>query len=440
MEADIFVTEGLKAFIQRASEHGGNVYIVGGYVRNALLGYTGSDIDIAGTLTPSEVVEVCETLGYYSSIISKNMGTVLIKYKDEQYEYTTFRTEEYGEGGHHVPTKVTFITNMEQDSKRRDFTVNAFYYNPLTNQVFDLNNGTEDIKNRVLRCIGSPQQVFENDGLRILRFVRFACELDFKFDKLSYAAAKQKVNNLSDISKLRMLKELKSILTSDSKYGTYHMQQARCIQVMNDLGLYRYLFNSSFATFKIATRGRMWKAYLKTTYHNRYFIFLVLVLFQYLHQKQTNVAGVHYAVHTLLGNKGLKESKENINKMINLYLFFQIFWFLKPVSNDLCLKFDQLGDVTKQFFENLNAKKVALIRVRTQNLKNSQIPFVVGDVNITEEELVKGGIQPVYASKIKVVLFNECLNEDLKNEKSALMEHALLVQKTLLKQKDVEDN
>ena len=438
MEADIFVTEGLKAFIQRASEHGGNVYIVGGYVRNALLGYTVSDTDIAGTLTPNEVVTICKELGYYSSIISKDMGTVLIKHKDEQYEYTTFRTEEYKEGGHHVPTKVTFITNMEQDSKRRDFTVNAFYYSPLTNQVFDLNNGSEDLKDRVLRCIGSPSQVFENDGLRILRFVRFACELDFKFDKLSYVAAKQKINNLADISKIRMLKELKSILTSDSKYGTYHMQQARGIKVMNDLGLYRYFFNSSFAGFKIATHGRMWKAYLNTTYHNRYFIFLVLVLYHYLRQKPTNVAGVHYAVHTLLGNNGLIESKENINKIINLYLLFQTFWLLKPVSNDLCLKFDQLGDVTKQFFEHLNPKKVALINLRTQNLKNSQIPFVVGDVNITEEELIQSGIQPVYASKIKVVLFNECLNENLKNEKSVLVEHALLVQKTLLNQKNVD--
>lgn len=432
MEKEIFITEGLKAFIQKANDIGENVYIVGGYVRNALLDYVASDTDIAGTLTPKQVVQVCNELDYYTSIISEKMGTVLIKYKDEQYEYTTFRTEEYPEGGRHVPSKVQFVKNMELDSKRRDFTINAFYYSPITKQVFDLNDGMTDLKNKTLRCIGSAKQVFENDGLRILRFVRFACELDFKFDKISYEQAKAQVHNMADISKVRMLTELKKILTSDSKYEIYNQQHARAVKLLNDLGLYQYLFNTSFKGFKLATNGVLWKAFLQTTYHNRFFIFMVLVLFEYFGKKHTSVSNVHYTVYTLLGNEGLQESKENINKIINLYLLFQTFWFFKPVSNDLCLKFEQLGETTKQFFENINPKKIKLIALRTQNLKNSKIPFTVGDINITEEELVQEGVQPALVGKIKVVLFNECLNENLKNEKPILAQHALLIQQTLL--------
>lgn len=435
MEKDIFITSLLYNLIEKANQINEKIYVVGGYVRNALLGFTTSDIDLAGTLTSEKIINLCNEIGYSASVISEKMGTVLIRCNNEQYEYTTFRVETYADGGKHTPEKVEFTDNMELDSKRRDFTVNAFYYNPLTKQVFDLNNGFVDLENKVIKCINSPQEVFKSDGLRILRFIRFACELNFNFDKNSYKVAKQQVHNLGDISKVRMLKELKEILNSDSKYSTYNNQHSRAIKVFNDLNIYKYLFNVSFDKFKIKTKGKLWKAFLKTTKQNRFYIFMVVVLFNYFKGKSTSVSNVHYVVNTLLGNSGLQDSNENINKIINLYLFFQTFWFLKPVSNDLCLKYNEFGDVTKQFFKNLNPKKVNLIEQRITNISNNKVPFKVGDLQVTNEELIKRGISPKLLGKIKVVLFNECLNERLKNEKETLIQYALLLNEKMLKQK-----
>ncbi len=431
MIKELVVSKELLELATALSNLGEQLYVVGGYVRNSLLGVSTTDVDIAGTAKQETVLEVCNRLGYHASVISSKMGTIVIKHKEQQFEYTTFRVETYPQSGNHSPDTVEFVTDVEADSRRRDFTVNALYYDILHHEIRDYVNGLADINTRTLRCIGNPQSVFENDGLRILRFIRFGLELNLNFDKASYKSAKAYVGNLADISKVRMLKELKDILNSDSKYATYQNQLKKAIAMFNDFGIYGYLFNQSFASFRFKPNKKLWKAFLQTTKQNRYYVFMVLVMLQFLGNKTTTVANVHFLATTLLGVNGLQESNENINKIVNLYLFFQNFWFLKPISNDMCLKFNELGDVTKQFFERVNPTKVNQLNKRTERIGSKNIPFKIGDLNVQNSELLENGIHNKLIGKIKVVLFNECLNENLTNEKSVLLEYAKLLNQKL---------
>lgn len=112
------------------------------------------------------------------------MGTVHISSGDFVCEYTTFRTDSYDvSSGEHTPKDVRFTTDMNLDAKRRDFKCNALYKDVLTGEIVDLLGGVEDVKNKIVSTADEPEIVFEADGLRILRMVRFAAELGFDVEK-----------------------------------------------------------------------------------------------------------------------------------------------------------------------------------------------------------------------------------------------------------------
>lgn len=352
------------------------------------------------------------------------MGTVLILAGNEQFEYTMFRSENYESGGKHTPQDVQFVTDMATDARRRDFTVNALYYDPLTHELFDFYNGLEDLKNKTLKCIEHPEHVFKSDGLRILRFIRFACELNFKLDKASLLSAKNYAHLLKDISKERILRELKDIVNSDSKYEIFEQQHKNAIHMFNQFSIYAYLFNSQFKNMKIKSGSKLFKQFLLSQKQNRYYLFMCLVIYTYLNKKPTTNSNIHFMVNTLLGSGGLKDSKENVHKIVNLYDFMQQFIFETKLTNESCVKFAEFGEAAVTVFKGLNAKKVMELESRIVVLKQKNVPFKVGDLVVSNLELINSGISEKKISKLKVVMFNECLNEKLPNEKQALLRFA----------------
>ena len=165
MDHEIEIPKWLKKF---ASLNDSPLYIVGGYIRNALSGLPPSDIDVAGKPLP-------ETLrlprGFYFATTYKRMGTALIRHRfndKAEVEYTPFRTEEYAPGGGHVPVKVEFDADISEDAKRRDFTVNSLYMDIGTGKIYDFFDGLRDIERRVMRAY-DPVAVFSSDGLRLMR-------------------------------------------------------------------------------------------------------------------------------------------------------------------------------------------------------------------------------------------------------------------------------
>lgn len=194
------------------------LYVVGGYVRNKIMGIDNSDIDICGALTIDELENLLRESEYKVKLKSKALGSCIISCRDESYEYTTFRKDFYPKGGKHMPERIEFIKDVKEDAKRRDFTCNAIYYDIKNNKILDFYQGIEDIKKGVLRTIETPEKVLSHDGVRILRLFRFQCEFNLKIDKDTLECAYKYKENLRDIAGERVLHEITCILHSPSKY------------------------------------------------------------------------------------------------------------------------------------------------------------------------------------------------------------------------------
>lgn len=219
------------------------LYFVGGSVRNALLGLPYDDLDVTGAASSQQAVDLARSAGGKASIRDTEMGTVDIAVGELALEYTPFRRESYGPGGGHRPQQVIFTHRMEEDALRRDFTVNALYADVLTGEVADPLGGLADLNARRLRSCQAPMETLGDDGARILRMVRFACQLGFSVDPALYGAAKAMVGNLGDVAMERKRDELLKILLSDVRYPGLEKEFAapghlRGLLMLEDLGAF----------------------------------------------------------------------------------------------------------------------------------------------------------------------------------------------------------
>lgn len=246
----IDVPEELKQLAEAYSHVGGTLYIVGGAVRNALLGLPFSDIDLTGILLQEQVMTVCGEHATPCVRMSTELGTLHIRPGKLIYEYTPFRTERYGKGGMHRPEAVAFGASMKEDAERRDFTVNALYADALTGEVSDPLGGLTDIDERRIRCCA--EDTLSSDALRILRMVRFAGELGFKVDEETREAARQNVGLLSDIVAERKMEEFTKILLCDRKYNPNKAEYSEPVMtesgqvldslcLLDEIGAWKYL-------------------------------------------------------------------------------------------------------------------------------------------------------------------------------------------------------
>lgn len=199
------------------------LYAVGGMTRNPLLGLPVSDIDVTSAMTPEDVIRLCEREGIKNVPKGIDFGTVEIHIQDEErklsVEHTTFRSDVYGGGGAHRPQAVRFTDDLAQDAFRRDFSVNAIYRDIETGDVIDPTGGMKDIEKRLIRATSSdPSVILRDDGLRIMRMARFACQLGFDVEEGTFNAAREHVGLLRDISAERIRDEFDKILLSDMRY------------------------------------------------------------------------------------------------------------------------------------------------------------------------------------------------------------------------------
>lgn len=208
MVKEIRVPADAEQIIEKLNEHGFEAYVVGGCVRDSLLGKEPEDWDITTSAKPEEVKAI------FSRTIDTGIqhGTVTVMLNRQGYEVTTYRVDgEYEDGRH--PKSVDFTTSLLEDLKRRDFTINAMAYNSREGLV-DAFGGIEDLENRVIRCVGSAVNRFTEDALRILRAVRFSAQLDFRIEDETYEAISIIAPNLEKVSKERIATELTKLLLS----------------------------------------------------------------------------------------------------------------------------------------------------------------------------------------------------------------------------------
>ncbi|MEI8092898.1 MAG: hypothetical protein WCG80_01660 [Spirochaetales bacterium] len=199
----------LHPFSEVFVQHGRSVYLVGGAVRNLLMGLGASDLDFATDATPGEV------MSYFPRVIPTGIrhGTVTVLYRKQAFEVTTFRIDgTYSDARR--PDSVTYTSNLEEDLSRRDFTINAMAVDLSNGELLDIHGGQSDLSERILRAIGNPVHRFTEDALRILRFFRFAAQFDFGWDPRTFDAAVELSPNLSSVSRERIRDELLKILGS----------------------------------------------------------------------------------------------------------------------------------------------------------------------------------------------------------------------------------
>ena len=189
-------------------EAGFEAYAVGGCIRDSLLGRTPNDWDITTSAKPMEV----KALFSYTIDTGIQHGTVTILLDREGFEVTTYRIDgEYEDGRH--PKEVSFTGSLEEDLKRRDFTINALAYNE-TAGLIDIFEGQKDLKDGIIRCVGNAEERFTEDALRMLRAIRFSAQLGYRIEENTLAAIHKLAGNLEKISAERIQTELLKLMVS----------------------------------------------------------------------------------------------------------------------------------------------------------------------------------------------------------------------------------
>ena len=195
--------------IKNLQRHGYDAYAVGGCVRDSILNRKPEDWDITTSAKPEQVKRI------FRRTVDTGIehGTVTVLIGKDGFEVTTYRVDGLYEDGRH-PKEVTFTSRLEEDLKRRDFTINAMAYND-DERLVDAFGGMRDLNYHLIRCVGDPKERFSEDALRILRAVRFSAQLAFPIEPETAEAIKSLAPNLEKISAERIQAELVKLLVSD---------------------------------------------------------------------------------------------------------------------------------------------------------------------------------------------------------------------------------
>ncbi len=217
--------EGVVNILEKLNKNGFEGYVVGGCVRDYIMGKTPHDYDIATSALPGDVKKI------FSHTVDTGIkhGTVTVIEKKKHYELTTYRIDgKYSDNRH--PDEVIFTDRLSGDLSRRDFTANAIAYNPQKGYV-DLFGGREDIKNKIIRGVGDPEGRFREDALRMMRAVRFSAQLDFDIEKNTLDALFKNSELIKNISIERIREELFKLILSD---------HAERLEILIDSGMTKY--------------------------------------------------------------------------------------------------------------------------------------------------------------------------------------------------------
>lgn len=211
----IQIPEHALTVVERLERYGYEAYVVGGCVRDSLLGRSPKDWDVCTNALPEEVLRVFRRFHVIKTGLQH--GTVTVMVSHQPVEVTTFRIDgAYTDNRH--PDSVNFVSRVEEDLARRDFTINAMAYNP-TRGLVDAFGGQEDLCAGIIRCVGEPDARFNEDGLRILRALRFAARYNFGIETETAFSIHRNRHLLENVSVERIFAELKGILVGEGVLG-----------------------------------------------------------------------------------------------------------------------------------------------------------------------------------------------------------------------------
>lgn len=449
------------------------VYLVGGCVRDLYLGRIPKDYDLASAATPSQVKDICNkhNVKFYETGLA--YGTITIVIENMGFELTTFRRDiEYKDGRH--PNIIVYSNKLEDDLARRDFTINAmaimlsdylssnFTSNALEPHIIDIYNGINDINNMEINCVGDPSERFKEDGLRIMRAIRFAMKYDFKIGKETMDAIFKNHKSLNYISVERIRNEFNQIILNfeldatllhEEKYlDKWKLVTFIVKKIFPEMdALAQYTHNSIYHLYDIFTHSLL----VCANVHTNDISTKLAALFHDIgklstrsidNEKLTN----HYYKHAKesgnLANDILhryKYSNNEINKIMNLIIYHDMDLPRMQASKvEIKKKVKRILNVIgKDSFEDwLNIKyadinnhiglyrdeedeKYELIEIYKEILEEKEV-FSIKDLAISGDDLIYLGYNP---GKLFKEILNDCLELCIKNpnynNKEVLLEY-----------------
>ncbi|MCL2483845.1 MAG: hypothetical protein FWD89_04050 [Firmicutes bacterium] len=381
----------LKELAQVFKKRNARLYAVGGSVRNYFLGEVDLDIDVASALTPDEVKEILSGSSYVVNDGSKKFGTVIITKGLFKAEHTTFRTECYAGDGSHKPTEVAFTKDIEQDSRRRDFTINAIYNDLVTDEYVDHVGGISDAKKRILRSIRDPDEMFAEDALRVLRFIRFKVMFNLTPVMGLWSSAKKHAPLLKNISSERIQQDIHRTLFSDK--SNLRVQQ-EALSDFNKMGISKYLFGKDLRMPQYSVRRA---SAVEILYINR--------------GKNLEEMADFFTRN--------KTEKLSVIKAIKLVELFKREKAVKSTAmvaknyNEIKMVF---SIIRKEAPKHIKKMEHILTSVEQGVLITSN-----NQINIKGDEMIDLGIEPVLVEKVKDMMFEEIVEGRIENKKTNLI-------------------
>lgn len=406
-------------------ENGYTLYIVGGFVRDSLLGKENTDIDITSNMPYEKVLEICKKNKIKCIPVNKTLGTLHIATNDTTLEYTQFRHESYNIKGAHSPSSVEFVDDIKTDMLRRDITINSMYLDILNGNIIDMCAGQKDLENKIIKTTNTPNITLQDDALRILRIIRFASSLNFKIDKKTFKHMKIYTPHLKEISKERILNELKAIVTSDLKYES---SNEIFLTIFNKLKIFPHIFNYSLSRINKISKREI-KNYYTLSKDARLIGLYILILKNYL-AGYTKANQLYFDINCILGREGIKESNANITLTNKLYLIYQNLEYQVDAIN-ATVNYLTLSDTEREIvltYLNKDCKQALFDNIKT--IKDNNLPISVHELPITASDLIDNGIDRKYISKLLQTLFNQVLQMQVKNDKEDLINLALELHKS----------
>ncbi|CAM4206049.1 CCA tRNA nucleotidyltransferase [Erysipelothrix inopinata] len=411
-------------------------YIVGGFVRDALLGYTSDDLDIATSATPELLDKIFKDYNNYK----KNQYGVQFTVEPYNVEITTMRVESYDKTVRH-PDTVTFVDDVYEDAKRRDFTINALYYD-LDEGLIDPYNGYQDLKDQILRCIGDPMIRFREDPIRVARLFRFRSETGFALEPETESAALKLTKLMKGLSKSLIRQELDRYFV-----GCYFLETAMGYpeflgSIFKDVNtMIGFDQHNPYHEYDLYKHTVICMNYLPKEANYRW-----VALFHDLGKIETQVfddEGIaHYPEHAKL-------SSIKANKILSRYGFAKkekqkMLWLienhglkLQPTKEDLQLLvknsnmeyakdlvlFKRADNMAKSFQANYQLERCNHFMRILEEIEVNEDPTEVTDLAINGNLLKKMGIKLEMINKVLNELLEQVIYQKVENDHKALIRY-----------------
>ena len=432
--------------------HEKKLYIVGGYVRDQFLevkSFIRDDIDLCSNVKPKELKKMLEGTKFSLSALNEKLGVMIIL-GTKRYEYACFRKETYDDNSH-IPNKVEFVSSLETDAIRRDFKINAIYYDIEEKEFIDPLGGINDLKMRQISTVMDPKIVFNDDPERILRLIRFACTLGLNIPDEEMRYAKKNAPKIAFISKSRLKKEFEKLLTADQFYPElYYTKEAhfRAMVLLGEIDAWKIIMpamhdlqTTSFVDSKGEPIYEHTLNCLKTASPK---IRLAILLHDCAKvktmERKNNFFGAREFVSTIveanLGIDGLGFSNELVKKTIKIILGYDFNHFglasEKTVrkfifeNHDVIENIIEIKDVIKN--ENRETPRFARSSMILRNIYNKMLklgsPFNLADLKINGNDVIKN-FPDIRVENIDTLLdnllFEAALNPKKNNKESLIV-------------------